>query len=226
MKSFPLLVRVLVCFPLMFWISSTSAANLPLGILTMADHAHLDEGEAFVGLSVFEGERLSTDAEGRLGIRAGHSTLALGAKAEAVLFKVSDGVHVDMSAGSLYFATASDERMEIHIGGATLQPDGEHLTRALVTILAPNVIQVSARQGGLSFSYRQEFRNLPEGETYRIYLDAPGEPQDAAGAGAQGVGVSHKVMYFIVGAGVTGITAWGIHAATASGNGPESPAKP
>jgi len=116
--------------------------------------------------------------------------------------------------------------MEVHVADATLQPDSSRLTQALVTILAPRVLQVSARRGGLKFSYPQEFRDLPEGETYRIDLDSPAEPQDAAGAGGGEAGISSKVVYFIVGAGVTGITAWGIRAATASGNGPESPAKP
>ncbi|MGB7845242.1 MAG: hypothetical protein WBL63_06475 [Candidatus Acidiferrum sp.] len=53
------------------------AATPPLGILTQANRAHLDDAAAFPGLSVFEGERLSTETEGQLGVRAGHSTLAL-----------------------------------------------------------------------------------------------------------------------------------------------------
>jgi hypothetical protein len=78
----------------------------------------------------------------------------------------------------------------------------------------------------LNFSYCREFRNLPEGKTYRIYLDASAEPQGAAGAGMQKAGIASKVAYFIVGAGVAGGTIWGIHEATAAGNGPISPAKP
>jgi len=204
----------------------TQAANLPLGILTLADHAHLDEAQAFAGLSVFEGEKLSTDGQGRLGVRAGHSTLALGARTEAELFKISDGVHVDLSAGSVFFSAAVNERVEVHVAEAILKPDSDRPTQASVTMLAPKVLQISARRGGLNFSYHQEFRNLPEGETYRIYLDAPAEPQDVAGVAAGKAGIASKVVYFIVGLGVGGGTAWGIRAASFSGNSPESPAKP
>jgi hypothetical protein len=59
----------------------------PLGILTLASHAHLDESVASPGLSVFDGERLSTDAEGQLGACAGRSTIALAAKTDVTLFR-------------------------------------------------------------------------------------------------------------------------------------------
>jgi hypothetical protein len=78
-----------------------SAASLPVGILTLADRAYIEEGAAYPGLSVFEGEHLSTGREGRLGLRSGQSTLALGANAEVTLFKPDSGIHVDLSAGSV-----------------------------------------------------------------------------------------------------------------------------
>jgi hypothetical protein len=114
----------------------------------------------------------------------------------------------------------------VHAEKALIRPGSCQPTQATVTILSPNVLQIVARQGGLSFSYRQEFRVLPEGETYRIYLDAPSDRGSAAEVvAAKGGGVS-KVTYFIVRAGVGTLTAWGIHAAVPSGNEPISPAKP
>ncbi len=202
------------------------AAHPPVGILTVANHAHLDEAAAFPGLSVFEGELLSTEAEGRLGVRVGHSTLALAGNTEVTLYPISGGMHVDMSAGSLYFSGAENEAIEVHVAEALLRPESNQPTQAVITILAPKVLQVTARHGGLNFTYRQEFRNLPEGETYRIYLDAPAEAQVAAGIGSQKAGVAGKVAYFIMGAGAGGVTGWGLHAAGTSGNGPISPAKP
>jgi len=89
------LLSVLLAF---FALPLTHATDLLLGILTVTDHAHLDEADAYEGLSVFEGEQISTDAEGRLGLRVGHATLALGAKREAVLLRLSDRMLVDMSA--------------------------------------------------------------------------------------------------------------------------------
>lgn len=205
------------------------AARPPIGILTLAIHAHLNEAVAFPGLSVFEGEYLSTEVEGRLGMRASQSTLTLAGRTEVTLLTISGGMHVDLSSGSVSFSTAEKEVMEVHAEEAMLRPESNHPTQAVITILAPKVLQITARKGGLDFTYREEFRNLPEGETYRIYMDAPAEPQGAEGAGAQKAGRATKVTYFIIGAGVAGAAAtasWFIYRALESGNAPISPAKP
>jgi hypothetical protein len=69
---------------------------------------------------------------------------------------------------------------------------------------------------------------LPEGQTYRIYLDAPGDPQIDAdpGAGKTATGIPGKVAYFIVGAAAGGDAAIAIHELAVSGNPPISPSKP
>ena len=132
-----------------------------------------------------------------------------------------------MSAGSLFFSAAKDQRIEIHLEEATLWPEGKQPTQAWVAILSPRVLQITAHRGGLDFTYHQEFRNLPEGETYRIYLDAPSEPQSPAevGSGGRKTGIASKVIYFIVGAGAGAGSAWVVHTAV-SGSNPISPAKP
>jgi len=198
----------------------------PLGILTEANRAHLDDADAFPGLSVFEGEHLSTEPEGRLALRAGRSTLALSGNTEVTLHPIGGGLHVDLSAGSLFFSAAENEAVEVHAEEALIRPESSQPTQATVTILSAKVLQIAARRGALNFNYRQEFRVLPEGETYRIYLDTPTAPGSAAEVVAAKGGGASKVTYFIVGAGIGGLTAWGIHAATSSGNGPISPAVP
>ena len=224
LRSF--LAAVLTTSPAAYAVPPGRAADPPVGILTQANHAHLNEATAFPGLSVFEGERLSTEAEGILGVRVGRSTLALAANTEATLFPVSGGLHIDLTAGSLYFSAAENEAMEVHVEEALLRPESNRPTQALVTILAPKVLQISTRHGGLNFSYRQEFRDLPEGQTYRLYLESPSEPASVGGAVAPRPGLAGKVAYFIVGAGVGSVAAWGVHEALRSGNSPISPARP
>ena len=209
-----------------FTVPPGCAAHPPVGILTLANHAHLDEAAAFPGLSVFEGERLSTEAEGRLDIRVGHSTLALAENTEITLYAITGGMHVDMSAGSLYFSGAENETIEVHAAEALLRPDSNQPAQAMITVLAPKVLQVTARRGGLNFTYRQESQNLPQGETYRIYLDASPEAHIAGGIGSQKKGGAGKVAYFIVGAGAGGLTAWRFHGRGAPRKCPISPAKP
>jgi hypothetical protein len=109
---------------------------------------------------------------------------------------------------------------------AILRQASRQATQASATILAPKALQITAERGNLNFIYHDEFRLLPEGQTYRLYLDSPSEPRDATSVGSWKSHSSKRVAYFIVGAGVAGVAAWTIHDALRSSNPPISPAKP
>jgi len=209
-----------------YTIAGAPGATPALGILTQAYQAHVDEALAFPGLSVFDGEELSTELQGRISVRVGHSVLTLAGNTSASVFHITDGIHVDLTAGSLYFNGASGEVAEMHVGEALLRTVSKQIARTGITVLAPNVLQVTAQKGGVNFSYREEFRYLPEGQTYRIYLDAPAEPQVDAVSQTARAGIAGKVAYFIMGTAAGGGAVWGIHEGVAAGNPPISPAKP
>jgi hypothetical protein len=207
---------------------STRTTQPPIGILTLATNAKLDEASASAGLSVFDGERLSTAAEGRLSLRAGRSDVTLGEKTQVELIRMDGGgVHVDMKEGAVYFSSAENEIVEVHTAEAMARPASTQPTQASVVLLEPKVLQITAERCTLHFSYRDEQRNLPEGQTYRVYLDSD-DGQPPAGGGAPTAGPTGKPIYFIVGAGVAAAAgaALGIDHALQSGNPPISPAKP
>ncbi len=219
---------IVICHLLFSYpVALPAAAGPPLGILTRAYEARLNFSQAFPGLSVFEGEQLSTTADGKLGLRVGAATLSLSQGASATLRKVEKGTHVDLVAGSLYFASPEHPMVEVHVADALLRPASDNLTQAEVRMLGPKVLQVFAMRGNLEFYYRDEFQVIPAGETYRIYLEAPAESQRPAGAGVPAVGISRRVViYIMAGAMAAGGAAWGIHELLESTNGPENPDKP
>ena len=197
----------------------------PLGILTLAYDAHLNEAAAFPGLSVLEGEDVSTEAEGRLGVRVGRATVLLAGSSGATLHGIENGAHVDLTAGTVSFSSPENGIVEIHAEEAFLRPEKNQLTQAEVTILAPGVLQIRTRRGDLAFRYREEFQVLPEGATYRIYLDSPAEPEGIAGSGTQKSTRLRKVSYFVVGTAGAGLTAWGIYEFTHSSTWHGKPCK-
>ena len=212
------------------------AAGKPLGLLTLVYNARLNTAEAFAGLSVFPGEEMATDPDGKAMVRIGSSTATLGGDSGMVLEPCGEGAHVDLEAGSVYVSSAKKNPLEVHAEDALVRAHGEQDVQARVLMFAPMVLQITTRVGSLEFSYHGEFRVLPEGQTYRIYLDAESEPagQGPAGAGAGKSGTEHsgglskgaKVAYFIVAGVGTGLAAWGIHDIIESRESAESPAKP
>jgi hypothetical protein len=206
------------------------AGGKPLGILTLAYGAHLNASDAFAGLSVFDGERVSTDPNGKISLRVGSSVITLAKQSAATLQRSGDGAHVDMDSGSVYLWSAESNPLEVHAEGALLRPHGAHQVQAQILMFAPKILEITTRRGSLEFYYHAEFRVLPEGQTYRIYLELEDDPRGTPEPGTEpqkpGMSTGAKVAYFIVVGAGAGLAAWGIHDLIQSNNGVESPAKP
>src|SRR5260370_13927987 len=89
---------ILISFPI-----ATPTPEGVLGVLTRASDALLNALPAFVGRSVFEGESISTEVEGKLGVPIGSAMLALSGNGIATLHRISAGTHVDLESGRLHF---------------------------------------------------------------------------------------------------------------------------
>jgi hypothetical protein len=219
-----------LCVSLFAYNLPLCAGGKPLGILTLAYGAHLNASRAFAGLSVFDGERVSTDADGKIGVRIGASMITLAEQSGATLQRAGDGAHVDLDVGSVYLWSAESNPLEVHVEGALLRPHGTHRVQAQVLMFAPKILQITTRQGSIDFSYGKEVRVLPERQTYRIYLELEDDPRSATDGGSAtgkaGLSTGTKVAYFIVAGAGAGFAAWGIHDLIQSHNGVESPAKP
>ena len=206
------------------------AGGKPLGILTLAYGAHLNASDAFVGLSVFDGERVSTDPNGKISLRVGSSVITLAKQSAATLQQSGDGVHVDLDSGSVYLWSAESNPLEVHVEGALLRPHGAHQVQAQILMFAPKILEITTRRGNLEFYYHAEFRVLPEGQTYRIYLESDDEPRGTSGGGDDktkpAMSTRAKVAYFILAGVGTGIAAWGIRELIEANNWVESPVKP
>jgi hypothetical protein len=204
-----------------------AGSKSPLGVLTQAIAAHLNEAAAFPGLSFFEGETLSTESSGKMTARVGGSLFTLGGDSKVSLHRIEHGSHADLDAGSVYFSTGENVAVEVHALGAIVRPANTVSSQAEVTIWKPRVLQISAKRGDLAFTYRQEFQLLPEGDTYRIFLGGDDSDAEAVtGGGGSKIWGANKIGYFIVGGAVAGVAGWGIHDIISSQSGIESPAKP
>ena len=201
---------ILITFPTAF---GAPAPGPVLGVLTRASDADLNALPAFVGLSVFKGKSISTEVEGKLGVRIGSAMLALSGNRSATLHPISGGTHVDMESGWLYFSSPANSSVEVHVIDALLRPAKNQPTRARARIYTQQMLQVSAIHGDLVLTYRDESRIIPEGKTYQISLDSEDDTQKPAGtAAANPSSMSRSKIVILTGAGAAeGLAAWGIH---------------
>ena len=220
----------------LFFSNIVSRAGVkPLGILALAYGARLNASDAFAGLSVFPGELVSTEQEGKAMVRVGASVATLSASSSATLEASGDGAHVDLISGTVFLSSSEKNPLEVHAEEVMLWPHTNQVTQVQINIFAPKILQVSTRAGSLDIAYHGDSRILPAGQTYRIYLESEAEPQGPAGAGSgheddktQNGGMSRgtKMTFFILGAAGAGAAAWGLHDIIESHNGVESPVRP
>jgi ferric-dicitrate binding protein FerR (iron transport regulator) len=182
MHVFRGVLALFLCVPFCAYNLPLYTGGKPLGILTMAYGAHLNASAAFAGVSVFDGESVSTEPEGKLSMRIGGSVITLAEQSAATLQRSGDGAHVDLDAGAVYLWSAESNPLEVHVEGALVRPHGVRQVQVQILMFAPKILQITTRHGSVDFSYGKEFRVLPEGQTYKIYLETKEDPRGTPGA--------------------------------------------
>lgn len=196
-------------------------ATAPLGIVTQSSKGHLSTSDASAGATIYDGDRLLTDAGGVLRLRIGASWLYLPGQSDVTLHGATTGALADLSGGSLVFSSALASAMEIRAREARIRAAGNVPTVAQITVVGPKELRVTARRGALELTYRDETERIPEGASYRVLLDPspddippaingrgpgswPGTPPKHAGK------VDRKLLLVAAAAGAW-VTAWAIH---------------
>ena len=205
-------------------------ATAPLGIVTQSSKGHLSASDASAGATIYDGDRLLTDAGGVLRLRIGASWLYLPGQSDVTLHGATTGALADLFGGSLVFSSAQASAMEIRAREARIRAAGNVPTIAQISVVGPKELRVTARRGALELTYRDERERIPEGASYRVLLDP--SPDDippamnGRGPGSWPVktprpsGKTGKGFFLIIAGGTAWGTAWALHEAW------ESPDRP
>ena len=205
-------------------LSSVAAAAKPVGMVVLAENAHLSGATASIGADVFAGDILHTDPGGSLRLKFGGSQLYLTSATEAALAQETSPLQVTLIQGTLGFSSNASNQFVIDTPvGAVRAADGQRAFGE-VTILGPRKILVAAYHGSLVVAGAGVQRTIPEGDSYNVTFvpeAQPGgaEPAAAAPAGSPQPGLSsHGSLVFdiiiIGGAAGLGYLFW--HIATES----------
>jgi hypothetical protein len=204
-----------------FSMPARPAGIAALGVVTQASAAHYNASSVSTGATVYDGDRLSTEAEGLLQVRAPSALVYLPGQSGVTLHGLANGTQAELRNGSLVFSTSRAAAMEVLADEAFIRPAADGPTIAQVTVLGPKELMLTARRGALQFSYRDETAKIAEGTSCRILLD----PSAAAGPPfpqQQPVSPAHENRKFkiVVIVLVGWITEWAVHEAL------ESPDRP
>jgi hypothetical protein len=172
----------LICVPL--WGASTPSVA-PLGTVIASERAHVGGAIADVGTTVYGGDRLSTETQGSVQIRAGAARLLLLGSSVAFVDNNAGSPSAKLILGTATFSTGNAHAFTLFASKAAIRPQSDEPTIGQVTYVSAKELLVTARRGGLTVTVENEVQVIAEGRSYRVLLDPdPETAQGPEGAGA------------------------------------------
>jgi len=171
----------LACLPLF---GAATPTATPLGTVIAADRAHVGEAGADVGTTIYSGDKVSTELQGSMQVRAGAARLLL-LSASAAFVDGNDGSpSARLVLGTATFSTGNAHAFTLFASKAAVRPQTDTPTIGTVTYVNEKELLVTARRGALTVSVEDEVQVIAEGTSYRVLLDPDAEAsQGPAGTG-------------------------------------------
>src|SRR6266478_1863855 len=163
-------------------VGPSPAKVVPLGMVTHAERAHVGEAAASVGSTIYDGDRLSTEAGGVLRISGPYLTLQLDAQSILTLRRPASkegSAEADLACGTLVLSAARNGSVSVVADDALIRPAANAATLAHIRVVNPKELRIYAQRGALEFSYHGESEVVAEGAAYRVLLD-PSEKEAVA----------------------------------------------
>ena len=160
--------------------------NVVLGTVITADKAHVGEGSAAIGTTVYAGDKLSTDTQGSVQLRAGSARLLLLSASAAEVNDTEGAPSAKLLLGTATFSTGNAHAFTLYASKAAIRAQSDGPTIGQVTYLNAKELLVTSKRGPLTITVDGETQLIPDGTTYHVYLD-PQDPQ-GAGSGSQSAG--------------------------------------
>ena len=155
-----------------------------LGTVVTAERAHVDEGIASVGTTVFAGDRLTTEDQGSVQIRAGAARLLLLGASSAMVNDSEGTPSAKLLLGTATFSTGNAHAFTLYASKAAIRAQSDAPTIGQVRLLNAKELLVTSKRGPLSVTVDGETQTIEDGKAYHVYLD----PDMAAAQGPAGAG--------------------------------------
>jgi hypothetical protein len=186
----------------------------PLGIVTQSTLGHLNNAVATEGSTVYNGDRLSTEAGGTLGVRFGSVQLVLPDDSAVYVGQEGPVLTAALQQGSVAFTVETGGVLRITAADVRVRPLSSALTAGQMSLEKCAVV-VTSRVQALEVTAGKETKIVEAGQSYRVAIEGDcGRHRNATPIPtAQG-------RFLLIPILSGGITIWGIHKAF------ESPDRP
>jgi len=145
--------------------------SAPLGVVTQSSLGHLNNAIASVGSTIYNGDRLSTETGGTLGVRSGSVQLALPENSAIFVGQEVPTFTAALQQGSVAFTVESGGVLRLTAADVRVRPQSSALTVGQMTLENCAVV-ITSRVQALEVTAGKETKIVEAGQSYRVTLDA------------------------------------------------------
>jgi hypothetical protein len=171
-----------------------------LGVVTQSIGGHLGTAAASEGATIYEGDRIETEENGSLSLRAGTVQLSLSANSLVVMKHDESGLTPTLERGSVVFRTESGG-LRLNAADVAVRPQSPAPTLGQMTLETCAVVVTSNVQA-LEVTAGPETKIVEEGKSYRVLL-VDGACSANSHRSPLATGKSRFLVLTLIGAGAT-----------------------
>jgi hypothetical protein len=185
----------------------------PLGIVVSAENSRTGVDMNFVGATVYDGDRFTTQDDGTMRLRLGNGQLLLFHATAVSVHACPGGFTATIDSGIASTASSEGHTFELLVNGISIRPVDSHPTVAQVQRVNSTDAILVGVQGDLKVTLGDEVRTVAAGNSYKLEIAAPEDSSSAAqgpqGAVPPGRNRNRLLIIIITGAAAaTGILIW------------------
>lgn len=169
----------------------------PVGIVLQTERAMLRSAQVTPGTTVFAGDTVTTDRTGTLIVRMASGQVSVLGDSIVIFEDSETGADATLLRGGLAFTTAEAGSLTVRAAGVTIRPQSKLPSQAQIALLGPIELLVTTYRGPLELRLEDETLTLPEGTTYKLFVQGDSRGPGPVGAGAEDARRAKLRAFFI-----------------------------
>jgi ferric-dicitrate binding protein FerR (iron transport regulator) len=137
-------------------------------VIVQASRGGDEVDREFEGMTILDAEPLTTDGTRIWRVRLDGLQLLLSPNSAVEVRRATSGFSATLKGGTITVAASEGQKFRVVADGLTIQPQGEALATARVTLLNATEVDVATEKGSLEISMGEERKTLEPGHLYRL----------------------------------------------------------
>lgn len=187
-----------------------SSPSVPLGVVVAAENSNVGAGVTSSGATVYDGDRLKTEAGSTLRVRLGSGQMLLRQNTAAEVHAFPNGFSANLDEGTVVVSSPDGQTFQLIADGATIRPANAQATSGQISVISPTEVIFTGTRGTLEVTMGDEVKTVEAGSSYRMEVETDDAEPGPAGQQSPHPTARRRFLWIYIPliAAVTGVVIW------------------